>query len=71
MESRGNLEYSKDGMDIGVNQFGSTLQFGGGYPLNGYEKVYVYPFKCLTCFQQFSIMIDLNIINFEMKTLDL
>ena len=39
MESRGNLEYSKDGMDIGVNQFGSTLQFGGGYPLNGYEKV--------------------------------
>ena len=28
-----------DGEDIGVNQFGSTLQFGGGYPLNGYEKV--------------------------------
>ncbi|XP_023340736.1 beta-1,3-glucan-binding protein isoform X3 [Eurytemora carolleeae] len=40
MESRGNLEYSKDGMDIGVNQFGSTLQFGGGYPLNGYEKAH-------------------------------
>ena len=29
-----------DGEDIGVNQFGSTLQFGGGYPLNGFEKVY-------------------------------
>ena len=28
-----------DGEDIGVNQFGSTLQFGGGYPLNGFEKV--------------------------------
>ena len=39
MESRGNKQLTMDGEDIGVNQFGSTLQFGGGYPLNGYEKV--------------------------------
>ncbi len=39
LESRGNKELTMDGEDIGVNQFGSTLQFGGGYPLNGYEKV--------------------------------
>ena len=39
LESRGNKQLTMDGEDIGVNQFGSTLQFGGGYPLNGYEKV--------------------------------
>ncbi len=39
LESRGNKELTMDGEDIGINQFGSTLQFGGGYPLNGYEKV--------------------------------
>jgi len=40
MEARGNKDYTMDGKDIGVNQFGSTLQFGGGYPLNGYEKAH-------------------------------
>lgn len=40
LESRGNKQLTMNGEDIGVNQFGSTLQFGGGYPLNGYEKAH-------------------------------
>ena len=40
MESRGNLDYTNNGVNIGVEQFGSTLQYGGGYPMNGYEKAH-------------------------------
>jgi len=40
LESRGNKQLTMNGEDIGVNQFGSTLQFGGGYPLNGFEKAH-------------------------------
>lgn len=41
VESRGNAELTKDGVNIGVQQAGSTLHYGGGYPMNGWPKAHV------------------------------
>ena len=37
MESRGNVNLMQDGVNIGAEQFGSTLHYGVDYTMNGYE----------------------------------
>ena len=37
MESRGNLDYSVNGNQLGVEHVGTTLHFGPQWDLNGYE----------------------------------
>ncbi|CAG0879122.1 unnamed protein product [Darwinula stevensoni] len=37
VESRGNLDLSMEGVQIGTQQVGSTLHFGPFWPVNGYE----------------------------------
>lgn len=40
MESRGNKNYVKDGVNIGAEQFGSTLHYGIDYTMNGWPKAH-------------------------------
>jgi hypothetical protein len=39
MESRGNRKLTMDGVNIGVEQFGATLQYGVDYLTNEWSKV--------------------------------
>jgi len=40
MESRGNLDATVDGVNIGAEQVGQTLHYGGGGSLNGWPKAH-------------------------------
>ena len=41
MESRGNKNLQKDGVNIGTEQFGSTLHFGVDYVINGMQYAHL------------------------------
>ena len=41
MESRGNKNLQKDGVNIGTEQFGSTLHFGMDYVINGMQYAHL------------------------------
>lgn len=40
MESRGNLNYVQDGVNIGAEQVGGTLHYGVDYTMNGWPKAH-------------------------------
>jgi beta-glucanase (GH16 family) len=51
MESRGNRKLTVDGVNIGVEQTGSTLHYGVDYFTNGWPKVSLPPPPSLYVFR--------------------